>query len=97
MRVKMRKIFEAAVIVIGTLGWWGFVYPELCLTEDAYEQEADVPESSVQKASEREDKNNAADEYEGFQLGEIRIKVRAIEYVYQVNDKELKEKELRYD
>lgn len=88
MRVKMRKIFEAAVIVIGTLGWWGFVYPELCLTEDAYEQEADVPESSVQKASEK---------YEGFQLGEIRIKVRAIEYVYQVNDKELKEKELRYD
>lgn len=84
----MRKIFEAAVIVIGTLGWWGFVYPELCLTEDAYEQEADVPESSVQKASEK---------YEGFQLGEIRIKVRAIEYVYQVNDKELKEKELRYD
>lgn len=88
MRVKMRKIFEAAVIVIGTLGWWGFVYPELCLTEDAYEQEADVPESSVQKASEK---------YEGFQLGEIRIKSRAIEYVYQVNDKELKEKELRYD
>lgn len=83
MRVKMRKIFETAIIVIGTLGWWGFVYPELCLTEDAYEQEADA------------DKDNAG--YEGFRVGEIRIKSRAIEYVYQVNDKELKEKELGYD
>lgn len=32
----MRRLFEAAVIIIGTLGWWGFVYPELCLTREAY-------------------------------------------------------------
>lgn len=36
----MRKVFEAAVILMGTLGWWGFVYPELCLTEDVYAREA---------------------------------------------------------
>lgn len=34
----MKKIFETAVIILGTIGWWGFVYPELCLTEDVYEQ-----------------------------------------------------------
>ena len=37
----MRRVFESAVILIGTLGWWGFVYPELCLTwETCQEQEA---------------------------------------------------------
>ncbi len=36
----MRKVFETAVILMGTLGWWGFVYPELCLTEGMYAQEA---------------------------------------------------------
>ncbi len=35
----MKKICEALVIMIGTLGWWGFVYPDLCLTDDVYEQE----------------------------------------------------------
>lgn len=34
----MKKILETAVILLGTIGWWGFVYPELCLTEDVYEQ-----------------------------------------------------------
>lgn len=34
----MRKLFETAVILLGTIGWWGFMYPELCLTEDVYEQ-----------------------------------------------------------
>lgn len=36
----MRKVYEAALILLGTLGWWGFVYPELCLTGEAYEEQA---------------------------------------------------------
>lgn len=78
IRVKMRKIYETAVILIGTLGWWGFVYPELCITEDVCEQEAEA-------------------EDEGFKAGKLCIKSRVLEYVYQVSDKELKEKELEYD
>lgn len=35
-----KKWIEVAVIVIGTLGWWGFVYPELTITEDTYIQES---------------------------------------------------------
>lgn len=35
----MKRACEAVVLLIGTLGWWGFVYPDLCLTKDAYEQE----------------------------------------------------------
>ncbi len=38
----MRKIYETAVILIGTLGWWGFVYPELCFTEDVCGQESEA-------------------------------------------------------
>lgn len=34
----MKKILEAAVILVGTLGWWGFVYPELCLPQKEYEE-----------------------------------------------------------
>ena len=36
----MRKIYEAALLFLGTLGWWGFVYPELCLDGEVYEEEA---------------------------------------------------------
>lgn len=34
----MRRVLETAVILLGTLGWWGFVYPELCLLETSYEE-----------------------------------------------------------
>lgn len=33
----MRKIWETAVILIGTLGFWGFVYPELTMPMETYE------------------------------------------------------------
>lgn len=33
----MRKIWETAVILMGTLGFWGFVYPELTMPGEAYE------------------------------------------------------------
>ncbi|MBQ8597833.1 MAG: hypothetical protein IJ409_08595 [Lachnospiraceae bacterium] len=37
----MRRILETSVILLGTLGWWGFVYPELSLLETSYEVEYD--------------------------------------------------------
>ena len=35
----MRKICEAVFLFVGTLGWWGFVYPDLCPGVEAYEEE----------------------------------------------------------
>lgn len=29
----MKRIIETMVILLGTLGWWGYVYPELSLLE----------------------------------------------------------------
>lgn len=75
----MRKIYETAVILIGTLSWWGFVYPELCLTEDAYEQE--------ESAQMEDDAHKDSFWEEGIKVGELCIKSRAAEYVYQVSEK----------
>lgn len=35
----MRKICEAVFLFVGTLGWWGFVYPDLCPGVEACEEE----------------------------------------------------------
>lgn len=43
----MKRIIETAVFFIGTLGWWGFVYPELCLTQDTYEIVEDADEAGI--------------------------------------------------
>lgn len=43
----MKRFYETAVILIGTLGWWSYVYPELSQTQQAYVQEA---ESGIQEA-----------------------------------------------
>lgn len=94
----MRKIYETAIILIGTLSWWGFVYPELCLTEDAYEQEAGADAEGVpcgrqmtrkeEKAAPGEQQSEEGSFWEtGFQVGELCIKSRAAEYVYQVSEK----------
>ena len=32
----MKKIWETAVILVGTIGFWGFVYPELTMPEETY-------------------------------------------------------------
>ena len=69
----MRKLYETAVILFGTLGWWGFVYPELCLTEDVYEEKSE------------------------WESGEICIKSRIAEYVYQVKENALTEKRIEND
>lgn len=33
----MRKIWETAIILMGTVGFWGFVYPELTMSVETYE------------------------------------------------------------
>ena len=77
----MKKIYEVALILIGTVGWWGFVYPDMCLTEDVYEQEYEEDEQLEVSVTE------AAADIEtvqsGIQIGSIRIKSRLLEYVYQ--------------
>ncbi len=35
----MKRVLETAMILMGTLGFWGFVYPELCLTEETCKRE----------------------------------------------------------
>lgn len=82
----MRKIYEAALLFLGTLGWWGFVYPELCLDGEVYEEEAceEVVGEIGQEASCEA----------GWQIGEIRIKSRLVEYVCQIKENEIEEKRL---
>ena len=93
----MRKIYETALILIGTIGWWGFVYPDMCLTEDVYEQEY---EEEQEKSMGSELMNlgqapvrmempsadaaeEAGTEQSGWKIGNIRIKSRLVEYLYQ--------------
>lgn len=49
----MRRICEAALLFVGTLGWWGFVYPDLCPVEEVCEEETDEQDYE-QEAHERE-------------------------------------------
>ena len=84
----MKRLYETAIILIGTLGWWGFVYPDLCLTQDAYEESC---EAEVEIRS-RELKDEP-----GVQIGKLRIKSRIAEYVCQVKEIEALEKELEND
>lgn len=80
----MRRIFETAVILAGTLGWWGFIYPELCMTEGTCEtvsEENEIPEETDLSGKYRD-----IDEFFAGK-GNIRIKSRAIEYLCQVKEK----------
>lgn len=86
----MRKIYEAALILIGTLGWWGFVYPDMCLTEDVYEQEYEEEQLMNSKQASARAEMSSADaaedaktEQSGWKIGNIRIKSRLVEYLYQ--------------
>lgn len=79
----MRRILEIAVIFMGTLGFWGFVYPELCLTEETCRvAEAEGNESGKEWVE-------AYQDVYGFlnDSGETRIKWKSIEYLYQVKEK----------
>ena len=103
----MRRICEAALLFVGTLGWWGFVYPEHCpveevYEEEAYEEESHEEESHRQKAGEGRDAKAVFEDREspwnfqesGWQLGEIRIKSRLAEYVCQIRENAAEEKRL---
>lgn len=52
----MRKVLEACLVTVAMLGWWGFIYPELCFTADTCQI------SEVQDEAEQEAYNEA--EYE---------------------------------
>ena len=103
----MKRFYETAVILIGTLGWWSYVYPELSQTQQAYVQEA---ESGIQEAGTGTRKADMCKKKprkgvqeietgdagilerlggEGIRVGEIRIKSRIAEYVYQVKEEPL--------
>lgn len=75
----MKRILETAVILIGTIGWWGFVYPELCITEEICE------------VSEEEGADHVCswEEEGGFLIckGNVRIKCRAMEYLFPIKEK----------
>ena len=77
----MKRFYETAVILIGTLGWWGYVYPELSLTQQAY-----VQETETNRLTEADGVTEILKELgsNGLEVGEIRIKSRIAEYVYQV-------------
>lgn len=97
----MRKIYETALILIGTIGWWGFVYPDMCLTEDMYEQGyeqdyekeqektgiSDLKDSKQTSLDIEMSFSDAAEdeslEQSGWKIGDIRIKSRIVEYLYQ--------------
>lgn len=81
----MRRILETAVILMGTLGFFGFVYPELCITDTVYET-AEEEEASCR---------DVYDFLDGE--GEIRIKFKAVEYLYQIKEKTDSKKEKNND
>lgn len=93
----IRRVVETAAIVFGTLGWWGFVYPELCLLESSYEEEYVSDDEEVQS---REDgviiTLPRAGHEDGGEVREVRIKSKIAEYVYQVRNREA-EKEVKDD
>ena len=77
----MKRFYETAVILIGTLGWWGYVYPELSLTQQAYVQETETNRLTEADGVTEILKDLGSN---GIEVGEIRIKSRIAEYVYQV-------------
>lgn len=93
----IRRVMETAVIVFGTLGWWGFVYPELCLLESSYEEEYVSEDEEVQswKDGVMITLPGAGNKDDG-RVREIRIKSKIAEYVCQVRNREA-EKEVEDD
>lgn len=126
----MKKFYETAIIFIGTLGWWGFVYPELSAVTEACVEETDensyAEEGCVQEIDEgiyvsgsctretdgsiyEDEKTGQADTAvdeagkkdksffrkigetlgnTGVKNGNVRIKSRIAEYLYQEKEKE---------
>ena len=71
----MRRVLETAVILMGTIGWWGFVYPELCLTWETCEASGEEAEY-----------DGITDQFAG-PGGKFCIKSEVVEYLYQEKEK----------
>ena len=135
----MKKFYETAIIFIGTLGWWGFVYPELsavtetCVQETDEDMDADegrmreIEEVSYASGSHARETDKSGYENErtnqadaavdeagekdksffreigevlgntGVKNGNIRIKSRIAEYLYQEKEKDNSEKGSGYE
>lgn len=111
---------QTAVILIGTLGWWGFVYPELSAVTENYVQESSDEETNGDACNEEGERSEVKDGETvgtasgeesasfaarlikdlgntGIKSGNVRIKSRIMEYLYQRKEKETTEKESGYD
>lgn len=112
----MKRFYETALLLIGTLGWWGFVYPELsavtetCVQEDMQENMWDEPGEEIQEEGTQVQKLGTAQEIrsfaeklikelgaDGIPSGDVRIKSRIAEYLYQEKEKGTTEKESGYE
>lgn len=95
----IRRVLETTAVIIGTLGWWGFVYPELCLLETSYEEEIqeDEEEPEDQQTKRVSFKNKEKEDFKviitlpesdcGAEK-EVHIKSKIAEYVYQIRSRE---------
>lgn len=113
----MRRIYEAAVILVGTLGWWGFIYPELSMVMEncAQEAEAEAQETEAEVQVQAEETEAPAEKpfwlgkansvfkigeelgSTGIVSGNLCIKSRIAEYLYQGREKDKTEKESGYE
>lgn len=113
----MRRIYEAAVILVGTLGWWGFIYPELSMVMEncAQEAEAEAQETEAEVQVQAEETKASAEKpfwlgkansvfkigeelgSTGIVSGNLCIKSRIAEYLYQGREKDKTEKESGYE
>lgn len=85
----MKKVLETAMILMGTLGFWGFVYPEFCLTEETYKVET-VDEYESADAYEFAAGCEDADGYENGEDSErtnqIVVKSKLLEYLFFIKE-----------
>ena len=67
--------FKGILLVFFAFAWWGLLYPELCFTEDTFQQVivADGDEKVIEEASYRDILNASGDE--------IVIKSRLLEWL----------------
>lgn len=118
----MRRFLEAVFIVVVTLGWWGFIYPELSMVTESSvqetEAEAQEAEAKTQEAEAKMQDESAQTPGEksfrgeeaassvkigeklgsaGVVSGNLRIKSRLAEYLYQGKEKDKIEKESDYE
>lgn len=87
----MKILLKTAVVLLGTFGWWGFVYPELSLTQGLYQEQETEPEEETDQAKKGEPEKEKALKAEICGTEQIRIKSRLAEYVCEVRKKEISE------